>query len=79
MGKLAAKKKLDRLYAFGELSREAVAGAKAEGIPYAQHFKEKTDMAQQLKKEMQPGDVIWFKGSRGMKLEEVITQMYGEC
>ncbi|MEG2536936.1 MAG: UDP-N-acetylmuramoyl-tripeptide--D-alanyl-D-alanine ligase [Hydrogenoanaerobacterium sp.] len=78
MGELAAKLKIDSLYAFGELSRQMVAAAKMCGINDAIHFKNKNELAEYIIRIAKDKDIIWFKASRGMKLEEVIKQFYEE-
>ncbi|MEF9853011.1 MAG: cyanophycin synthetase, partial [Hydrogenoanaerobacterium sp.] len=78
MGEIAAKLKIDSLYAFGELSRQMVAAAKMCGINDAIHFKNKNELAEYIIRIAKDKDIIWFKASRGMKLEEVIKQFYEE-
>ena len=34
-------------------------------------------MAEKIKEDLQSGDIILFKASRGMKLEEVIDKIFG--
>ena len=29
-----------------------------------------------FRQQVQPGDLVWFKGSRGMRLEETVQELY---
>ena len=42
-----------------------------------QHFEDKNTLANYLKENMQSGDNILFKGSRGMAMEEIIEEVWG--
>ena len=42
----------------------------------ARFFREKQDLAQALIALICPGDLVWFKGSRSMRLEEVVERLY---
>ena len=64
------------LFALGELSREAVEGARAAGMEDARFFGGKEELAEALAGYLRPGDLVWFKASRGMKLEEAIEDLY---
>jgi len=61
---------------FGELTASAVAAAKKSGSAIrAQHFGAKEELAETLKSLVQPHDVVLVKGSRGMKMEEIIEAL----
>ena len=47
-------------------------GAKEMGMENAQAFEDKNLMAKTLKTLALPGDVILFKGSRGVRMEQVL-------
>ena len=76
VGEKAAASGVDLLLAWGELSREAVLGAQAAGMAEARFFPEKEDLTRELAALVRAGDLVWFKASRGMKLEEVIQGLY---
>ena len=76
VGRQAAKAGVDMLLAWGSEAREYAAGAQAEGMGEARFFEEKESLSAALEELLQPGDLIWFKASRGMKLEEVIDRVY---
>ncbi len=71
VGRLAAQY-ADVLLCYGEESRYILSGGESAGIRCAYHFMEQAALAQQLKKLIQPGDVLLFKGSRGMKMEKIL-------
>ena len=71
VGIAASKKGVDHFYCYGA---EASAAAAANGID-AYHFDEKERLAEAVKKNISPGDVILFKGSRGMALESVLKEL----
>jgi len=64
----------DLLCTFGEAAKQIQAGALKAGMSAenARHFASRADMVEFLQGEVQPGDIVLVKGSRGMKLEEVV-------
>ena len=79
IGRLLAQNPIHALYAYGDLAREYVRGARDGGLREAAHFGDKDVLFGALKERLQPEDAVWFKGSRGMKLEEVLQRLYKEC
>ena len=73
IGKLIRKMKFDNLYTFGKESYNTFLGAK--GVDNNYYFSEKEDLSEFLKKILKPDDVIYIKGSRGMKMEEIINNI----
>jgi UDP-N-acetylmuramoyl-tripeptide--D-alanyl-D-alanine ligase len=65
------------LVTVGELSRETAEGARQAGgvrdgiIPCGN----KDEAVQVLRRELRPGDVVLVKGSRGMRMEEIIRDL----
>lgn len=61
------------LYCCGSDSKYYVDGAIKKGMSAenCHHFESKQEMTEALKNELHEGDVVLFKASRGMKLEEV--------
>ena len=76
VGEQAAQSGVDLLLAWGELSQELVRGASEKGIRDARFFSQKEALTRAVLETVQPGDLVWFKGSRCMKLEEVVEQLY---
>lgn len=72
VGRLAARYRLDALFTWGEAARFAAEEAKQEGLGEVFHFERKKELAAALMAYAKPGDVLWFKASHGMALEEVI-------
>ena len=73
VGRLAAAA-ADVVLTYGEHSERIVTGAITGGMSakFALHFEEQKEMASTLKRVARPGDVILFKGSRGMHMEQVL-------
>ena len=76
VGEKAASGGVDLLLAWGDLSREAVEGARERGMRDARFFQDKAELTEELADLVRAGDLVWFKASRGMKLEEVIQGLY---
>ena len=62
----------DVLLCYGAESVHMLQGAKNAGLTAAQHYMDQGQMARDLKALVRPGDVLLFKGSRGMKMENVL-------
>ena len=76
IGSLAAEYKVDLLLAYGEMGKYYISGAKENGMKNAYHFETKVDLTEFLFNNINIGDVVAFKASRGMKMEEVIHSIY---
>ena len=77
-GAFIARQDIDLLMGCGELTENTIRGADKTGMERCCHYQSKAQMAQELIKAARQGDVIWFKASRGMKLEEVIQTVLGK-
>ena len=75
-----AKENADMIYAYGVYSEMVVSGAITGGINPAntRDFQTHEEMAAQLKRVAKPGDVLLFKGSRGMHMEKVLEYFLAE-
>lgn len=73
IGSLAAKLKLENLLTTGPESINTYKFAK--GVQNNLYFEKKTDLIGYLKNKIKKNDVIYVKGSRGMKMEEVVENL----
>ncbi len=76
VGEYAAEKKVDYLFTYGEQSKLAAETGKASGLENVFSFDEKDKLAEKLISVLEAGDVVSFKASRGMRLEDVIKMIY---
>ena len=63
------------LSSYGTNSERMVSGAITGGMKqkFVEHFDTHEDLAHMLKMRARPGDVILFKGSRGMRMEKALS------
>ena len=75
VGRLAAQK-ADILLAYGPNSIRMLNGARTGGMPEtrARAFTDRNRLVTVMKQMVQPGDVILFKGSRGMRMELILER-----
>ena len=73
VGRLAAVA-ADLVLAYGTHSERIITGAVTGGMSAkcALHYDDQDEMAQALYRMARPGDVLLFKGSRGMEMEKVL-------
>lgn len=76
VGKMAAENGIDGVLAYGADAAYIVDAAKQAGLENARWFDTKEALAQSLAQQVQPGDGVLFKGSRGMHLEDVMHTVY---
>ncbi|MBD2870129.1 UDP-N-acetylmuramoyl-tripeptide--D-alanyl-D-alanine ligase [Paenibacillus arenilitoris] len=71
--------KADAVLAFGPLSAYTAEGARTRFAPGAAnavlHFDDKEQLAQKLRAELQPEDLVLIKGSRGMRMEQIVQAL----
>jgi len=79
VGRIAAEK-ADLLLTFGPNSSRVISGAITGGMPdsKALSFEDRQKIASTLKRMAKPGDVILFKGSRGMRMELILEAFLAE-
>lgn len=73
VGRIAAEK-ADVLFAYGPNSERMLYGAMTGGMPQtkAKAFADREQLVSELKYMAKPGDVLLFKGSRGMRMELIL-------
>ena len=81
LGRLAAASGLDALVTYGEQAQRTAVTAAAKGLRtvYAHNYEE---AAEALVRQVQPGDAVLVKASRGMALEKALAVFYArldEC
>ncbi|MFC1734587.1 UDP-N-acetylmuramoyl-tripeptide--D-alanyl-D-alanine ligase [Candidatus Hydrogenedentota bacterium] len=76
-GRCCASADLSAVYAIGEYAGDLVRGAVEVGMApgNCKEFDNHEAMAVALSRFLSPGDALLVKGSRGMKMEEVITKL----
>jgi len=75
-GKICASRESDLLLCYGKES-EITADA-ARGKIDVRSYSEKSELASVLKAYLKPGDAVLFKGSRGMAMETIISEVFKE-
>jgi len=75
IGAEAAHLKVDGLYLFGDLMKHAADAATAAGCPSVKHFTSRTTLADALLADLAAGDAVLVKGSRSMKMDEVVATL----
>ncbi|ADC88910.1 UDP-N-acetylmuramoylalanyl-D-glutamyl-2,6-diamin opimelate/D-alanyl-D-alanylligase [Thermocrinis albus DSM 14484] len=77
VGRWCAEKRIDECIFYGYWMRYAFHEAKRLGVSTI-YLEDKGEVVQHLRKKLREGTIILVKGSRGMKMEEVITQLLQE-
>lgn len=77
LGALAAQHKVDFLVIYGDFRHQVADGALAAGMSASQVYAvaSHAEGAQILKSFLQPGDWLLVKGSRGMRMEQILTAL----
>lgn len=76
IGRGATPDKADALLAYGPLSRHLAEAAEAAFPPGdVRHFADKRELAAELLGRLGPNDLVLVKGSRGMKLEDIVVAL----
>ncbi len=75
VGIFSTQKGIDFLFAYGDMARYYYQGAESAGGK-SQVYTDCESLVKALKDFLCPGDVVWFKASRGMHLEQVLQGLY---
>ena len=72
-GAAIAPETADRVLTHGTLARHIAEGASARlGAERVAHFDDKAELAAYLREQVAPDDLVLVKGSRGMRMEEIV-------
>ncbi|MCU5746549.1 UDP-N-acetylmuramoyl-tripeptide--D-alanyl-D-alanine ligase [Staphylococcus sp. SQ8-PEA] len=74
VGEHMHKKGIDYVYTYGQLSH-AISKASSSYVRESRHFDDKAELIKALQSIIEPKDKVLVKGSRGMKLEEVVQAL----
>lgn len=76
VGKEVGRAHIDTLLCYGEQSKNIKRGAIIVGMKNVMHFDDKEKLARYISANLQEGDAVIYKASRGIKLEEVIELVH---
>jgi len=76
IGAFAAECGIDLLLTYGQMCVHMAEGAVQGGLKEVYHYDTKEELVKALNQMVQKGDTVLFKGSHGMKLEQVIEKLY---
>ncbi len=76
VGSFAAEKNIDMLFTYGKEAEFSADSAKKGGLRNVFTFNDKEMLANDILSVIEKDDVVSFKASRGMRLEEVIKMIY---
>jgi UDP-N-acetylmuramoyl-tripeptide--D-alanyl-D-alanine ligase len=75
IGALVPEMNFDLLVTVGEQAKNYVKGAEEKGMKNAMHFNSVQEVIEFLTDVVSKGDVLLVKGSRGMKMEQVVDAL----
>lgn len=80
IGAYITPSKADAVLTFGPLSQHTVEGAKSRfskeaADAYLLHFDDKEELTAWLRNKLEPTDIVLIKGSRGMRMEQIVQAL----
>ena len=75
IGEYVFNSNIDALFTFGTYSEYISKQAKSLGMKNSEHFKTKEKIAEKLNNVLRNNDVVLLKGSRGMRMEDILKIM----
>jgi UDP-N-acetylmuramoyl-tripeptide--D-alanyl-D-alanine ligase len=66
---------VDALFTVGPRGVQIAAAAKAAGAAHVRHFDSKDEATAELKRLLEPGDILLVKASHGLALGEVVAEL----
>ncbi len=81
VGKEVLKNEFDSLFLFGEFSEDYKSGAIDSGMDSSKVFifEDKDKLSEYLKNYIDKNDIVLVKGSRSMKMEEIVNSIIERC
>lgn len=76
LGNIISKTNIHSVFGIGQLTEKTISTLNKSSINTF-YFDKKEDLSNNLSKFIKKGDVIYFKASRGMKLEKIINEVFG--
>jgi UDP-N-acetylmuramoyl-tripeptide--D-alanyl-D-alanine ligase len=79
IGSWAARHAVERLYITGAFASQVAAGAQAQGLPDANvYIGSQEEILTDLRAWLRPGDWVLVKGSRGMRMENIVKGLLSQ-
>ena len=75
IGKLAAEQGVQLVITVGSLAKNIAEAARESGVDHVVACENHQQAAQELNARLQPGDTVLIKGSRGMKMEQLVNML----
>lgn len=75
IGAQIAESKINYLFCYGENTKHTIESARQYDMMNAIHFDKKKSLAETLISLVKPNDIIYIKGSRGLKMETIIEKL----
>ncbi len=75
VGRRAGELGIDALFTLGEFSKDVSKGARMAGLKNVFPFRDKERLIAKLLPYLEEGDSLLVKGSRGMKMEEIVKRL----
>ena len=75
VGQHLARLGMDAVFTFGDSAREVAEEARRRGIDDCFSFDDKEELVEELLPYLREGDCLLIKGSRGMRMEEVVEKL----
>jgi UDP-N-acetylmuramoyl-tripeptide--D-alanyl-D-alanine ligase len=75
VGQHLARLGMEAVFTFGDSAREVAKEAKKRGVAHSFSFDDKDELVDELLAYLREGDCILIKGSRGMRMEEIVEKL----
>ncbi len=75
LGRDVGNRKIDALFALGDLAPVVVEGGREAGIDQAWAYTDRDALTGALQAYLKPGDLMLIKGSRGIAMERIVTAL----